>query len=618
MSDPSIESHDDDPQPTDAPTDLSEPTAENTYSDEPPLDIYESYLSDIVEEEPPDPSVWENASATQQEPAPPTDPGYLPDDSIADDPYYEPWPDDVFELAAESYAQDENDEEHADLITNSSDIHADNLITAVEEDQEDPVPLQLDLEWGDDVSSTDHGPVALSPEGLEQALENCQVSLRFNSRSRDVECLIRDAETSQDSEGGPWQPLNDLCEGFIKRRILETVVYEKQRGDNCVSVPWEVSVTKWTEWCNSIVYKRQKDPFVDWLADLPEWDREVRHPLHACFDLSEDDDNELIRWAAWQPLYGTVRRALDPGHKIDQMVVLFGTQGCGKSTYWSYMMPTDMRSEWSADGFVFTDDYQRRIEKVLGAVIVEADEMTGSKRADVNAMKSFLTQTHGRVRLAYRKNPESIPFRHMLVGTSNQKESLPNDPTGLRRFIPITVAGDPYTNVDRIRQWWDDNRLQVWAEAWHKCIVDIHATDMPAYLYARQALVAEAHRTTTEEEEAIANWIIHFEEQTIMENDLKPGEEILINIREMLADSGMIKSEDMRVDGLLESRAKQALTRNKYQPLPKPKRVGGKPPRRYWCKIIPPLDEPQPPTTDTPTIDDISPEDFKDNHEEPF
>ena len=45
-------------------------------------------------------------------------------------------------------------------------------------------------------------------------------------------------------------------------------------------------------------------------------------------------------------------------------------------------------------------------------VISEAAEMTGASRADVEAMKAFLSRTDdGAVRRAYRRNPEPSPRR---------------------------------------------------------------------------------------------------------------------------------------------------------------------------------------------------------------
>ena len=77
------------------------------------------------------------------------------------------------------------------------------------------------------------------------------------------------------------------------------------------------------------------------------------------------------------------------------------------------------------------------------SVIVEVSEMTGARHADLENLKTFISQQDdGTVRFAYRRDPETMLRRCILAGTSNNEFMLPNDPTGLRRFVPIKL-NDP-------------------------------------------------------------------------------------------------------------------------------------------------------------------------------
>ena len=84
--------------------------------------------------------------------------------------------------------------------------------------------------------------------------------------------------------------------------------------------------------------------------------------------------------------------------------------------------------------------------------------MTGCTRAEVDRLKAFISRIDdGGIRLAYRRNPEPLPRRSVLVGSTNDFHCLPNDATGNRRFLPImVVSGD----VTAIRSWLDENRVQ--------------------------------------------------------------------------------------------------------------------------------------------------------------
>ena len=88
--------------------------------------------------------------------------------------------------------------------------------------------------------------------------------------------------------------------------------------------------------------------------------------------------------------------------------------------------------------------------------------MTGATRAEIDSIKAFLSRTDdGAIRLAYRRNPERMPRRCIVVGTADNDRPLPND-HNLRRFVPVNLnGGDPVA----MREYLDANRVQLWAEA---------------------------------------------------------------------------------------------------------------------------------------------------------
>ena len=153
-------------------------------------------------------------------------------------------------------------------------------------------------------------------------------------------------------------------------------------------------------------------------------------------------------------------------------------------------LPPD-HSEWFSDGLHLADDPKVRAETLQGRVIVEAAEMAGTTRAELESLKSFLSRTDdGTVRLAYRRNPEPLPRRCLLVGTTNTDTPLPNDPTGNRRFVPVRLPGG---EPARVADYLGRNRNHLWAEARTLYHDGVEAW-LPRALHPAQAEAADRHR----------------------------------------------------------------------------------------------------------------------------
>ena len=146
-------------------------------------------------------------------------------------------------------------------------------------------------------------------------------------------------------------------------------------------------------------------------------DGRVQEWLFEVFNVSAESV-PLARWSAQYIFLGSVWRTMQPGVKQDETPVLIGKGGIGKSSTLRHLLPTDHRDMFS-DALRFTSDDKSRVEALQGKLIVEAAEMTGATRAETDAIKSFLSRTDdGAIRLAYRRNPERMPRRCIVVGTT--------------------------------------------------------------------------------------------------------------------------------------------------------------------------------------------------------
>ena len=148
-------------------------------------------------------------------------------------------------------------------------------------------------------------------------------------------------------------------------------------------------------------------------------------------------DSEYTRAVSRLLLVGLVRRVRQPGCKFDEMVILEGLQGWGKSTMLKILA---VNPDWHTDSFELdADDDKRMIEQTSGKWIVEAGELSGMSRADHKRLKKWLSQQSDRARLAYGRRARTFLRQFLIVGSTNDEEYL-IDPTGNRRYWPIQIT----------------------------------------------------------------------------------------------------------------------------------------------------------------------------------
>ena len=336
--------------------------------------------------------------------------------------------------------------------------------------------------------------------GLIKALEWVGVDVRFNERSARME--LQDAIEAQ--AGRPnWESSDDLKGDELREVIADTCLYPGAKGPARL----QFGRDRWGEVLNALLHRRRVDPFKVWLEALPPWDGETRLDFWLGHVFTIGDINEdLLSWASRSVLMGVVTRTFHPGEKHDEMVVLVGPQGIGKSTAWAWLLPGEPeRSRWFSDGLSFHDDQKAKAEALQGMVLVEASEMTGSTKAEVETIKKFLSRTNDNIRLTYRRDPSPLLRRCMIVGTTNDPRCLPNDSSGNRRFLPVPcLAGDPA----KTRAYLDEHREQMWAEAIHRVREKRETAYLPDSLKSAQAELTEQYRAVDEvAEEVIGTWL---------------------------------------------------------------------------------------------------------------
>lgn len=152
-----------------------------------------------------------------------------------------------------------------------------------------------------------------------------------------------------------------------------------------------------------------------------------------------------------------VARAMTPGCKFDNMLILAGPQGVGKST-----LIDKMSRGWFNDS-IRTFEGKEASELLQGVWLVEIAELDAFRRTDIARIKQFLSLRADRYRAAYGRHVKELPRCCVFFGTCNEMEFL-QDTTGNRRFWPVDVMTDTPTK-SVFTDLTDEVINQLWAEA---------------------------------------------------------------------------------------------------------------------------------------------------------
>ena len=311
-------------------------------------------------------------------------------------------------------------------------------------------------------------------DALEGALAELRIEVRYNVRAMRAE-YKRGANK--------WEKTDDLSSADLRREIAEKFSYSARQGIMAL----RFGPDSWGEHLNALLHHRRVDPFRDWLEGLSAWDEKKRlvNVLQECLGAA---DGPLTRWASFYLCLGAVQRTYEPGCLLREIPILIGPQDAGKSQLLQNLIPPS-EPDWFSDNLCMSEPSQKRLEAILGRVICELSELAGFRRADLESLKAFISRRDdGATRLSYRRDPETAQRRCILVGTSNDSECLPNDPSGNTRFVPIQCVKGSH-----VEPYLAERRGQLWSEALAYYRAGLRA-NLPRRLKGVQAEHAETHR----------------------------------------------------------------------------------------------------------------------------
>ncbi len=242
----------------------------------------------------------------------------------------------------------------------------------------------------------------------------------------------------------PWtekvgHKLTDNVLRLIRRYMVELT-----------KVDW--SVDNIFEAVNTVAIENMTHPVRDYLDGLT-WDGVARLDT-LLVDYVGADDNPYIRAIGAKTLIAAVKRVRQPGCKFDNVIILEGFQGVGKSSFVQALCPNP---DWFSDAPIGNAESKDAALGLEGHWIIELGEMSVLSKSGVEALKVFVSTGTDKLRRPYGRVVEHIPRQCIFIGSTNQDTYL-KDMTGNRRFWPVRTG---VVDLEGLKA----NIGQVWAEA---------------------------------------------------------------------------------------------------------------------------------------------------------
>lgn len=339
-------------------------------------------------------------------------------------------------------------------------------------------------------------------------------------------------------------------------------------------------------------------PVVEYLEGL-EWDGVSRIETYL-----PGAADAYTRRVARLVVVQAVARALDPGVKVDNCLILTGRQGLGKS----WFVETMARGWTCTLGPIEGSGLRDTVMAMTRSWVTVADEGFAMKKADAEALKQFVTLTHDVIRLPYAREHVKLPRRQVIWGTTNDAVFL-RAQEGNRRFLIVEVA----EKLD-FGKYTDEYVNQVWAEAVHiwKTSRDKYGLkDNPElFLSSEEEAAAESVRSMATEEDSMtgliqayldtlvpANWVEMSPEERISwlrdeEQGIVSGThpiDVVCSLEIWEIALGRERGKHSRVDILQITNALKQLP-GWFGPMPKPTRLPFYGPQRVFARMDEPTD----------------------------
>ncbi len=186
------------------------------------------------------------------------------------------------------------------------------------------------------------------------------------------------------------------------------------------------------------------NPILEFLKDLPEWDGQnhIAHIFSRLPGITTEQHGFLATWlrsavAHW--------KGMDTLHGNECVPTLIGPQGCGKTTFFTRLLPLELR-EYYLDSMNFSNKFDKDMA-LTNNLIVCLDEFEAVRPSHQAELKQTLSKSKVNGRPIFGRTQEDRPRFASFVATTNNPHPL-RDATGSRRYICITIPSGQFIDND--------------------------------------------------------------------------------------------------------------------------------------------------------------------------
>lgn len=268
---------------------------------------------------------------------------------------------------------------------------------------------------------------------LAEICKRLGVTVRYNVISKEEEVIIPNQSFSLDNEGNAslaW--LESECSLF------------------------KMPTSKLPGFVTYLADRNQYNPVAQWVESKP-WDGQDH--LQALLDtitIKQKNDPRKVdlkdvlvtRW-----MLSAIAGAFSPkGVSAHGVLVFQGEQYVGKTKWFKSLVPEDLNL--IKDGVILKPDDRDSVKQAVSFWLVELGELDSTfRKADIAALKAFITNDKDVLRRAYARKESQYARRTVFFGSVNPKEFL-HDPTGNRRYWTIEVEHLNHShNIDMQQVW---------------------------------------------------------------------------------------------------------------------------------------------------------------------
>jgi len=187
----------------------------------------------------------------------------------------------------------------------------------------------------------------------------------------------------------------------------------------------------------------------------------------------EADDPRYVSAVGAKWLIAAVARIFEPGYKFDYILILEGREGARKSTLLEELVTFNGECYYTDAVPITRLDDKDSVKQMQGKMILELSELAGLSKKDMDEFKRWITLKNDQLVDKYEKFNSVYPRQYVIGATLNPAEGWLDDPTGGRRFWPVTVGEN--IAIDAIKH----DKDQLWAEAYvrYKAGEKLYLTD---------------------------------------------------------------------------------------------------------------------------------------------